>query len=225
MIAKFYEVTPQQLSEFLRHPSAAYDYTMSQLYDHPGAMEMAEKMLDELRIKTATFPPAVRGQVEHVADLFRRKANIGKGPQPVISKPKPEAVRKDFSLEKDWHVLHYALNGTHDGGARPLADAILGGQEIPDVEGVNSFGAASSGALRYLTSPEVKDVASALRAVEPSQLLSKLNFRDAQEKEIYLAHTLGNISDWEYLPELFVSFREFYLQAADSGNAMLLSTV
>lgn len=225
MVAKFHQVSPQQLSEFLRHPSSAYDYTMSPFYDNPAAIEQAEKMLDELRIKTAGFPPSVRGQVEHVAGLLRRKSSARKGPQLVTSKPKPDVTRKDFSLEKDWHVLHSALNGTHDGGTGPLADAILGGQQIPDAEGVMSFGAGSSGALRYLTAPEVRNAATALREIEPTQLLSKLDVKDAQEKRIYLAHTLENLSDWEYLPELFVSFREFYSDAADSGNAMLLSIV
>ena len=225
MVAKFHQVSPQQLSEFRRHPSSAYDYTMSPFYDDPAAVEQAEKMLEELRTQTAGFPPAVRGQVDRVAGLLRRKSSAGKGPQLVSSKPKLDATRKDFSLEKDWHVLHYSLNATHDGGARPLADAILGGQEIPDVEGVNSFGAGSSDALRYLTAPEVRNVAAALREVEPSQLPSKLDVEHAQEKRIYLAHTLENLSDWEYLPELFGSFRDFYSDAANSGNAMLLSIV
>jgi hypothetical protein len=225
MIADFHQVTAGQIAEFLKRPASAYDYIQSPFFEDAGAVAMAENMLAELRMKTAGFPPGVRAQVERVAGQFRNKSQAKKGPQLVKPRPEPEPERKKFSLEKDWHVLHYALNGTHDGGTGPLADAILGGSEIPDVEGVNSFGAGSSGALRYLTPAQVQDVAAALREVEPSGLLSKLDFADAQGKKIYLGHTLDDLEGWSYLPDLFQSFRDFYAEAAGSRKGMLLSIV
>ncbi len=217
MIARFYEVTEATLSEFLRRPSLAYDYTMSSFFKDSTAVEKAKEMIEELRTKMAGLPPGAIGQLEHVAALFNRKVNAQKGPQLVTSKPEEETECKEFSLEKDWHVLHYALNGTHDGGTRPLADAILGGREIPDVERASSFG------MRYLTAEEVGDVANALKNVDPRQLLSKLDFEEAEQKEIYLSHTLQDLSDWEYLPDLFMVFRDFYIETARKRNAMLLS--
>jgi Domain of unknown function (DUF1877) len=223
MIAKFYQVSERQLAQFLRRPSSAYDYTMSWFYDDPAAIEGAEEMLSQLRSKMAGFPPGVLAQLEHVSGLLQQKTSAKKGPQLVTSNPEPETKGRKFSLEKDWHVLHYALNGTHDGGDGPLADAILGGQEIPDVEGVTSFGKGSTGALRYLTVERVHQVAEALKKVDPHQLLSKLNYEDAEQKRIYLSHTLGNLNDWEYLPELFANFRDFYVDASQNSRAMLLS--
>lgn len=223
MIAKFYQVPQGRLAEFLRRPSLAYDYTMSSFYDNPDAIKAAEEMLGKMRSQIARFSPGALAQLEHVAGLLQRKANQKKGPQLVTAEPESERDRKEFSLEKDWHVLHYALNGTHDGGISPLADAILGGREIPDVEGVTSFGRQSTGAIRYLTVEEVQNVATALGMVEPSQLLSKLDFEDAEQKRIYLSHTLQDLSDWEYLPELFVTFRDFYADASRNAKAMLLS--
>jgi hypothetical protein len=225
MIAKFYQITPDRLSEFLRRPSLAYDYTMSSFYENPIAIKAAEGMLTEMRTKMAGFPPEASSHLEHVAGLIQRKANQKKGPRLVTEEREPETERKEFSLEKDWHVLHYALHGTHDGGNSPLADAILGGREIPDVEGVTSFGAQTTAAIRYLTSEEVRNVATALGKVDPQQLLSKLDFEDAQQKRIYLGHTLQNLSDWEYLPELFAAFRDFYAEASRNGKAMLLTIV
>jgi hypothetical protein len=225
MVAKFYQVTPEQLAEFLRRPAAAYDYTLTLFLDDPTSVEWAENVVAELRNKTEGFPPGVRAQVERVATQLKTKSQASKGPQPVKPKSKPEPERRVFSLEKDWHVLHYALNGTHDGGTGPLANAILGGREIPDVEGVTSFGAASSDPLRYLDSADVSRVAAALLEVDPSQLLSKLDFADAQKKKIYLWHTLDDMANWEYLPELFSTFRDFYSEAARSGNCILLSIV
>ena len=225
MVAKFYQVTPQQLAEFLRQPASAYNYTLSPFLEDPAFVERAESVLAELRIKTGGFPPGVQAQVERVAAQLRSKSQPSKGPQLVRPKPEPESERRIFSLEKDWHVLHYALNGTHDDGTGPLADAILGGREIPDIEGVTSFGTASSDPLRYLDSAEVSSIAAALIEVDPSQLLSKLDFADAQKKKIYLWHTLDDMANWEYLPDLFGTFRDFYSEAAHSGNCMLLSIV
>jgi hypothetical protein len=225
MIAKFHQVTPQQLAEFLRHPASAYDYIQSPFFESPDAVDWAENVLAELQSKAKGLPPVVRTQVERVAEQLRSKSQGSKGPQPVKPRPEPEPERKKFSLEKDWHVLHYALNGTHDGGTGPLADAILGGREIPDVEGVTSFGVGSSGALRYLISEQVQSIAAALLEVDPSQLFSKLDFADAQEKKIYLGHTLDDLGSWSYLPDLFRAFRDFYSEASGSGNDMLLSII
>jgi hypothetical protein len=221
MVANFYQVTPEQLAEFLRRPAAAYDYTLTPFLKDPTSVEWAESVLAELRNKTEGFPPGVRAQVDRVAAQLKSKSGI----QLVKPKSKPEPERRVFSLEKDWHVLHYALNGTHDGGTGPLADAILGGREIPDVDGVTSFGTRSSDPLRYLDSAEVSSIAAALLEVDPSQLLSKLDFADAQRKKIYLWHTLDDVANWEYLPDLFGTFRDFYSEAARSGNCMLLSIV
>jgi hypothetical protein len=225
MVANFYQVTPEQLAEFLHLPAAAYDYTLTPFFEDPTSVEWAESALAELRNKTEALPPGVRAQVERVAAQLKSKSQASKGPQLVKPKSKPEPERRVFSLEKDWHVLHYALNGTHDGGSGPLADAILGGREIPDVEGVTSFGTRSSDPLRYLDSAEVSSIAVALLEVDPSQLLSKLDFADAQRKKIYLWHTLDDVANWEYLPDLFGTFRDFYSEAARSGNCMLLSIV
>jgi|GEM_PF-5794806 len=223
MVAKFYQVTPGQLASFLRNPTTAYDYILAPSYSDPAALEWTESVLAEMRIKSQGLPAGVSAQVDGVAGQFARKSQAAKGPQLVKHHPEPE--RQTFSLEKDWHVLHYALNGTQEGGIGPLASAILGGQEIPDVEGINSFGAASSVPLRYLTVAEVQSISAALLEVDASLLLSKLDFEDALQKKIYLGHTLDDLANWQYLPDLFSSFRSFYAQAAGSRNCMLLSIV
>jgi hypothetical protein len=177
-------------------------------------------MVAELRVKAASpdFPPAFRAEVERVAQQFMAKSQAQKGPQLVRPQSAAKPERKQFSLEKDWHVLHYALNGTHDGGTTALADAILGGEEIPDLDRTSGYGP-----FRFLRPEQVADVAAALAEVHPEELLSRLNHKDAEAKQIYLAHTLDDLADWEYLPELFVSFRDFYADTARSDNAMILA--
>ena len=52
MVANFYQVTPEQLAEFLRRPAAAYDYTLTPFLKDPTSVEWAESVLAELRNKT-----------------------------------------------------------------------------------------------------------------------------------------------------------------------------
>jgi len=206
------QITPQQLAEFLEHPKKAYDYWMAEALDNPNL----EPFLNQLSERLQTLPVAVREQIQQVTGRLQSKMQERRGLHLVTKDKEPEPQRKRFSLEKDWHVLHYVLNGTTEGGKGALADAILGGEQIPDEEGVSDFGG-----IRYLSPERVVAVAEALAAVDPDQLVSKLDRKDAEAKRIYLAHTMPD--GWEYLPELFRDFRAFYEDAARSGNAMLLS--
>lgn len=165
------------------------------------------------------LPAECRSQVERVAaqtsvDIEESRRRNSQQTKEIDVKPQCRV----FSLEKDWHVLHYALNGTTTGGEGALANAVLGGQEIPDVDRVMDYGP-----LRYLEPEQVRSVADALTAVDPAQLLSRLDQKDAAAKQIYLYHTLGDLADWSYLPQLFEDFRGFYGSAAHEGSAMLLA--
>src|SRR5262249_10638322 len=120
-------------------------------------------------------------------------------------------------LEKDWHMLHYLLNGTRSGGSGPLAEAVLGGAEIPDVDGV-----MGCGPLHYLTVEQVSRIAAALAHVTPKELFARFDQQDAIAKQIYLAEFMNSRSNWSYFTGFFEAFRDFYQDAAMSGNAMLL---
>lgn len=217
MSAKLYQITPQQLSDFLRRPSTAYDYAMAPLFEDSSIVQGVEDMFGELRRKASSLPPAFRAEVERVAQQFQSKSAARKGPQLVKPRPEPEPARKEFSLEKDWHVLHYVLNGTREGGSGTLAQAVLPSKEIPDVERVSGYGP-----IRYLTPGEVASIAAALRQVDPNELLSSVNVADAQAKKIYLAHTLDDLTNWAYFPKFFTDFSAFYSDATACGNALLM---
>ena len=212
MEATLEQITPQRLAEFLEHPKQAYDYWLAEALDNPNLEPFLEKLSEQVK----TLPPGFREQVQQVTGKMYSKMQERKGLHLVRKDRKLEPARKKFSLEKNWHVLHYVLSGTAEGGSGPLADAILGGEQIPDEEGVSDFGG-----IRYLSPERVAAVAKALADVDPTQLVSRLDRADAEAKRIYLAHTLPN--GWEYLPDLFRDFRKFYEDAARCGNAMLLS--
>jgi len=207
------QITPEQVAEFNENPAAAYEYHGS------GADDEAADALEQMAAMGARedIPPEHKARIEEARVQFQALlAAFGrparKGPVLVV----PE--RRKFSLQKDWHVLHYALNGTNEGGTGSLADAILGGKVIPDHDHVMGYGP-----LRCLDARQVKAVAEALAEVDPQGLLAKLDMKDAEAKKIYLAHTLDDLDDWSYLPDLFKDFRAFYADAAERGNGMLLS--
>jgi hypothetical protein len=137
------------------------------------------------------------------------------GSQLVTSQPLQEE-KKQFSLDKDWHVLHYALNGTAEGGHAPLGFVVFGDKALPEMDDVDY------GPARYLTPEQVRQVSAALQNIEPESLLSKLDYEDAKKKRIYLDHTLNDLRNWARLPGLFAALRRFYLDAADHGNGMIM---
>jgi hypothetical protein len=213
MVATLEQITPEQLAEFIQQPTKAYDFRFGDMLDNPEL----EPFLALLSEQMKTLPPSFKQEAQRVASQLASKMQTRKGLHLVSDRPETAApgAREQFFLEKDWHVLHYVLNGTTEGGDGPLADAILGGEELPDVEGLMGYGP-----MRYLDPHQVEAVAKALADVRPAELLSRLDREDAEAKQIYLAHTLPD--GWEYLPDLFLRFRAFYSDAALSGNAMLL---
>jgi Domain of unknown function (DUF1877) len=206
------QVTPSQLQEFQESPRLAYEY----ITGDPGEGDEFARMG---AIARATFdrmgvPAHMREAVERE---FRAISGIAMKPGPrLVKDQEPEAAKKQFSLEKDWHVLHYALNGTAEGGDAPLSFVVFGDKAFPDMDEVDY------GPARYLTAEQVLQVSAALQSIEPESLLSKLDYEDAKKKRIYLDHTLNDLRNWAGLPQLFAEVRRFYADAAESGNGMIM---
>ncbi|MGA8216613.1 MAG: YfbM family protein [Candidatus Sulfotelmatobacter sp.] len=167
-----------------------------------------------LTTKKTNIPAHMRQAME---SQFRARAGMTMKPGAHPATPQePEADKKECSLNKDWHVLHYALNGTAEGGDAPLGFVVFGDKEFPEMEDVDY------GPARYLSPEQVRQVSAALQNIEPKSLLSKLNYEDAKKKRIYLDHTLNDLGNWTYLPELFIELRKFYSDAAEHGNGMIM---
>jgi hypothetical protein len=219
---KLEQITPQQLADFIRNPSSVYEYALAESFENPAVEEFLKLIAAQRQSLTAEQ----KANIDRLASLLpATSAENGGGLQLLkkkLANPKQEGSKTQSEhtqlfLEKDWHVLHYVLNRTTEGGKGPMAHAVLGLREIPDHEGVMGYGP-----VRYLTCEEVRAVAKVLDAVSPRQHLFKLDRQDAEKKHIYLAHTLDRPEDWEYLTELFARFRDFYRDASTKGNAMLM---
>jgi hypothetical protein len=206
------QATPSQLQQFQKQPRLAYEYVTGDSGEGDEAARMdgiARAAFDRMGV-----PAHMREAVERE---FRAISGIAMKPGPHLVAPqKPDGEKRQFSLSKDWHVLHYALNGTAEGGHAPLGFVVFGDNPLPEMDDVDY------GPARYLTPEQVGQVSVALRDIEPESLLSKLDYEDAKKKRIYLDHTLNDLRNWVHLPELFAELRRFYLDAAEHGNGMIM---
>tara|TARA_R110002072_G_scaffold28855_3_gene92182 strand:+ start:120 stop:695 length:576 start_codon:yes stop_codon:yes gene_type:complete len=118
-----------------------------------------------------------------------------------------------FSLEKDWHVMHYLLTNRVWGGKGPLSDAILGGTPIgPN----NDFGPA-----RYLEPEEVSAVATALEPVDRPRLLRHWPPWFLPRWRLYYVGSYGE-AEAEAVAFEFSELRDYYLTARANGEGMIL---
>jgi len=217
MEAAFAQITPKQLSRFLQNPALAYEEIIPELSGIlPPGIDEVEGFADRLK-------EALEAQQKSFAGLgpaaAKVRAEFDKIESHMLKQAKGQHTGgvKLFSLQKDWHVLQYVLNGTGEPGPAPIQKSILGGTEFPIP--------ADYGPLRYLTPQEVKEIAEAFAEVDSQNLFGRLNKQDAELKNIYLAHTMDDPEEWGYLPDLFERFRSFYRDAAKNGNAVLLKII
>ncbi|MBD8528899.1 MULTISPECIES: YfbM family protein [unclassified Massilia] len=119
-----------------------------------------------------------------------------------------------FSLDKEWHGIHYLLTGEAEGGPLPLALSIMGGEEFgPEL----SFGPA-----RFLTPDEVAAVALALIGVTPAVLAERYDPQDMEAKEIYPEIWVRDDTEaLRYLLQSFTQLQKFYTDAAARGDAVI----
>ena len=118
---------------------------------------------------------------------------------------------KDLYLGKMWHLLHYLLTGDENGEKYPLAYAISVGYSINEIWSD----------LTYVEPHEVKDVADALNDISEDEFRRRCAGGSFVEKEIYrYSDDLDDDETVEVL-EYFIKLKEFYIDAASKGNAVL----
>ena len=141
------QISPQKLSELIANPRTAYKQLDAAIAKHRKEM---------LKVRPGSEKASLS-----VSRLTKKKT----------ASASQEEFRI-FSLEKDWHSLHYILNGTAEGGDGPLANTVLGGKEISDLD------QSKDQPMRYLTPAQVKAVAKALAEVDFAKLATRYNQQD-----------------------------------------------
>ena len=118
-------------------------------------------------------------------------------------------------LDKAWHAIHFTLNGKTWEGEGPLFLAVLGGEEVGEDIGY--------GPARYLVPEHVKAVSAALSAVTPEVFGDQFNPSALAAAEIYPDVWDREGGDGlEYVQPFYIALRNFYMAAAERGDAVLI---
>lgn len=144
--------------------------------------------------------------------------------QQVLDKPEAveelffgEEVREDptyLDIDKAWHGIHFLLNGDPWKGEGPLFNAVLGGTEFGDN--------ISYGPARYLTPAQVRETAEALRRIDDAELRTRYSFQELDDAFIYPTVWVRDGDEgMDYTMHYFVRLREFFLAAAENGQAVI----
>lgn len=132
----------------------------------------------------------------------------------------PDGVKLEpaLDLHKAWHGIHFLLTGQAAGGTPPLAYAVLGFPEQPIGDDLGD------GPATYLEPARVRDVAAALAELSPDEL--RRRFDPAQMTALEIEPTAiwkrAGEDDFEWLMQFYAPLPDYYAEAAQRGDAMLI---
>jgi hypothetical protein len=201
MIGHLRAVTPAQLIGLRKNASSVKELLHGELIANSGNVKTAL-----LRVQEMTMQAIAAGKSKNDEKL--REQIIAELESAVPPNP---AGEEGLTLEKSWHCLHYLLTGTAWETDSVLGKVILGGTEIgPDI---------GYGPARYREPDEVRKVARSLKTVSEKDLVSRFNLKAMQAAKIYSCRDEG---DLQLAQDYFSQVRNYYDEAAERGDAMLL---
>ena len=124
---------------------------------------------------------------------------------------------KFFELIGDWAAIHFLLTGeatqTNDTQVPPpLGNVIMGGTDTQFE--------ASYGMTRFLAPPEVQEVAAALQRIDEEDFTSRLDADALNAAKVF--GSPYDEDDLEELPIMYAGLADFFHEAANAGDVVLL---
>lgn len=225
MEGKLRQVSETELNTYRKNPEKLYADVM-QRASPPEVQQFIAKMMEL--------------QTSAVVKRIQERASAGLAPHPADSEAYREQMNaliaenreaitglewmhigcskngQELSLHKSWHCLHYILTGkSWEPVDSTLGKAILGGEELPDQQGVMGYGP-----VRFLTVEEVREIAEALEAFPIDERLAAFDPEEAHKAKVYVP---GH--EAEELKGYFDMLRDFYGEATKKKYGMLLWVV
>jgi len=120
-----------------------------------------------------------------------------------------------LDIDKSWHAIHFLLTGSAWKGPTPLRNVVLGGTVLGEAD-------VGYGPARYLTPQEVQKVAAALQDIPPEALVARYDARALISAEIYPQVWEEEELDRAYILYYYRQLVDFFLKAAEAGDAMLV---
>lgn len=205
MIGHIRQITPSELHRLQRNPKAVKQFLHSKVLakaaDTRAALARVNQLAQQARMSGAVDDPEEREKTR--AQILQELQSAG------VKLPGEEPDEEGLSLEKSWHSLHYLLTGTAGEAPPPLGNAVLGGAAIGEDMGY--------GPARFLTSEQVREVATALSGVNIEHLAQR--FDAMPSADIYAC---ADEDDFEDMQHYFEQLVRYYTDAAAGGSAMIL---
>lgn len=120
-----------------------------------------------------------------------------------------------LDIDKSWQLIHFLLTGDALSGDQPLCNAVLGGEEIGDVEVVY-------GPARFLLPEQVVEVNAALASITEDALWERFDAEAARKAEIYPQGWNGSNEDRSYILHHFRNLKTYFHDAASAQEPVIL---
>jgi len=197
------EIAPAELERLQENPEAVEEFIHGKMLVQLAKIEAAvDEQSKNARATGRELSPGEERKIR--SEAFKKLMEES----PLQDGPDEDGLR----LEKSWHVLHYLLTGTTKEAPPPFGNAIMGGEEIGEER--------DYGRVRFLTTPQVREVTAALASVTKEELFRRCDIQVmAAAKVIYACR---DESELALALHYFEQVSRYYADAADRGNAMLL---
>lgn len=242
MNATFVQVDMSELPSFQADPSLVEALFQGGSAIPPAFVALAKTMQDRVRAAgpqmmagvLSRLDPAIRKQLEERLGRSTSALAAGEGGDAIMklmeerlklmeeqgarSAGSAMGERAVLSLDKDWHGVHYVLCGEAEPGGQLVSQAVLGGVELGDGEGFSGYGPP-----RYFSAAQVAELAQVLSKPElESEAAARFDAARMSELGIYPG---WRPSDANELMNHFRRLRDFYVDAAEKGRAIITCLV
>jgi Domain of unknown function (DUF1877) len=123
--------------------------------------------------------------------------------------------RERIVLNKAWHAIHFALNGSRLGGQEPLNFLVSEGTPVGEID-------VGFGPARVLTSQQVRQLATALAAIEPDEVARRIDLRTFDKEVIYPGNWQRNGIGVDYVLTNYRDMRDLIGRVAERGEGLVL---
>jgi len=240
MNAVFIQITPDELARMEKVPALAESLFQPGVASPMAAFgDLSKKMEDRIRAAgpqllgqaLANLDPRTRQQLEERMGATAAQFASGQGGDQLLKIMKERRERamavtstaqKDsprMSLDKDWHGVHYLLCGELEPDKSVISQAVLGGKPLgDDDEGFSGYGPA-----RFFTAGEVAKLSKAMS--DPALEAEARARFDAGKMNALKIYPRFRPEDAEPVLKSLCQLRDFYVDAAKSGNAIVTCLV
>ena len=132
----------------------------------------------------------------------------------------------EYDMDKMWDAMCKILTGTNFKQRLKAGDIFNSNEPFSwAIFGRSALNEELSEMISYTNASDVKEVARAMKNVEISALLAKINLKEFASSNTY-PDIFGRQSEFEYikasLKEHFAGFLNFYQNAADKGLGVII---